>query len=588
MLLLSLWGLLGLTCYYYGLLFYRKLCSLALISPSFSVDNTELVLAGFGLLVLVSQLLSLFVPVNYYIGLGWLLGAGAIAMAHPKALGAFFKLSTLDINTKIIWSVMTTIVFFYSTLSPDHTDSSIYHLPSIRWSEEYSVVPGLGNLHGRLAFNSSFFVVSSALGMTALLGQTLFPINGFLFLLVSLILLKRIKSTHFTSSVLAAGCLVIIVFYLLRFVFSPTPDIAATLLPLVIFFLWIENKPTFSFQTVLIVLLVFVSITIKLANIPLLLGLLFIAWPIRAQLTLPQVSLVLGIGLLLMIPWVVRNIILSGYLLYPFPGIDWFSVDWKVPLERVIHERDYVAFWAKFRVHESFMNTALLKQPLVEWFPVWWERQGYFFNKPIWVLAVISPLVVVSHWFDTDRRKRFWPVLGPYLVAFGGFVFWFLSAPDFRFGYPFIWFSALAPWAIFLPEFQNRVSLNRWKIGAVVSIMVAASGYFIGFHLIKNEFPIHQYLLIPKPLTYKSVGSYEQVFKPNRTSSGLTIFTPVGAPMNQNCYEVLMSSPFFYPDLKLRNREISEGFRSTLASEKSYLSQQLLKTHRGDKDRERL
>ncbi len=37
-------------------------------------------------------------------------------------------------------------------------DSDLYHAQSIRWIEEYGVVKGLGLIHERLAYNSSFFL----------------------------------------------------------------------------------------------------------------------------------------------------------------------------------------------------------------------------------------------------------------------------------------------------------------------------------------------------------------------------------------------------------------------------------------------
>ena len=44
-------------------------------------------------------------------------------------------------------------------------DSDLYHGQSIRWIEEYGVVKGLGNLHERFAYNSSFFAVSALYSM---------------------------------------------------------------------------------------------------------------------------------------------------------------------------------------------------------------------------------------------------------------------------------------------------------------------------------------------------------------------------------------------------------------------------------------
>ncbi|MCZ7582724.1 MAG: hypothetical protein M5R36_04970 [Deltaproteobacteria bacterium] len=39
--------------------------------------------------------------------------------------------------------------------APRLPDFGLYHVPMMRWTQAYAIVPGLGNLHGRLAFNNS-------------------------------------------------------------------------------------------------------------------------------------------------------------------------------------------------------------------------------------------------------------------------------------------------------------------------------------------------------------------------------------------------------------------------------------------------
>jgi hypothetical protein len=42
-----------------------------------------------------------------------------------------------------------------SVAEPLHTDHGLYYLNTIRWASEYPIVPGIVNLHMRLAFNNS-------------------------------------------------------------------------------------------------------------------------------------------------------------------------------------------------------------------------------------------------------------------------------------------------------------------------------------------------------------------------------------------------------------------------------------------------
>ena len=71
-----------------------------------------------------------------------------------------------------------------------HVDTGLYHAQAIRWIEEYGVVPGLGNLHSRFAYNSAAFPLCAVYSMRWL-GGSLFPegihaVQGFLALLVGI------------------------------------------------------------------------------------------------------------------------------------------------------------------------------------------------------------------------------------------------------------------------------------------------------------------------------------------------------------------------------------------------------------------
>ena len=45
--------------------------------------------------------------------------------------------------------------------SPSNPDTGIYHAQAIKWIETYPAVPGLGNLHSRFAYDSSWLVINA-------------------------------------------------------------------------------------------------------------------------------------------------------------------------------------------------------------------------------------------------------------------------------------------------------------------------------------------------------------------------------------------------------------------------------------------
>ena len=68
-----------------------------------------------------------------------------------------------------------------------HYDTGLYHAQSIRWIEEYGVVPGLGNLHTRLAYNSASFCLSALYSFAFLGGQSYHCVAGFLAFLLAVV-----------------------------------------------------------------------------------------------------------------------------------------------------------------------------------------------------------------------------------------------------------------------------------------------------------------------------------------------------------------------------------------------------------------
>src|SRR5262249_52771350 len=55
--------------------------------------------------------------------------------------------------SRVLLGPVLLLILWCSTEEPLHFDTGLYHAQAVRWSEEAPAVPGLGNLHGRLAFN---------------------------------------------------------------------------------------------------------------------------------------------------------------------------------------------------------------------------------------------------------------------------------------------------------------------------------------------------------------------------------------------------------------------------------------------------
>ena len=478
--------------------------------------QTEVVLIGLVSVVAFLQAASIVLPADYWLTVALVLAAVCINWRLNNqpihtAVNRLRQMSRRPIN----W-LLGAVLLVYSTYRSTNIDSGMYHLPSIRWYERYPAIPGLGNLHGRLAFNSSFFVASAAFGFTDVVGQTLVALNGFMLLLFGLYVLRSIEKKELTPhlKVLHVLLLGLVLYYLIRQVSSPTPDVWGTILPLFVFLLWLDDSPgPVTNRLLLLMALLFTGLTIKLATVPMLLFVPFIAYKNRRDLRMAHIWGVVALGFVLIGPWVIRNGILSGYLIYPLPTLDVLPVDWKIPLANVRLEQDIVTFCARFRVFESYLDPSMLNWPTSRWVR-WWlrTREFYWLSRPLFGLAVLSPLLLGILWVrDRPQLRRLLPV---YSVALAGFVFWFFKAPEFRFGYPFVWLVAVLPAA---------------------------------------------FLLV---ISYRDEATRADQYEPHRTRSGLVVLVPTPVPYQQSCFDIeQLCSPYFFNDLEMRGATIEAGFR---------------------------
>ncbi len=116
---------------------------------------------GWASILFAFQVLHFFAPLTAFTA-GPVFAAGA-------ALGVAFilvgrKRGGAGVSSGSVQAAVIAILFLpaavwlasRSMMTPTNYDSGLYHLSTIRWINSFPIVPGLGNLNGRLAFNQSF------------------------------------------------------------------------------------------------------------------------------------------------------------------------------------------------------------------------------------------------------------------------------------------------------------------------------------------------------------------------------------------------------------------------------------------------
>ncbi|MBD5533080.1 MAG: hypothetical protein HDQ98_12960 [Lachnospiraceae bacterium] len=324
-----------------------------------------------------------------------------------------------------------------------HYDSDLYHAQSIRWIEEYGVAPGLGNIHVRFAYNSSFFALSALYSMKFLGGQSLHAVNGFLALLLSVEVLKAFRVKRFCLSDFARLGAFYYLTVLYRDIVAPASDYAVMCVVFFIIIRWLvhlEQKEHSVAPYALLCVAGVYAVTLKLTAGCILLLVLKPAISLIKEKKGKEIAVYIAMGLLVLAPWVIRTALISGYLLYPFPALDVLTVDWKIPVEAAARDAAEIKTWGR-----GLNDAALVNMPVTEWFPNWFSTMlpmlGKLFLLADFVCVAVFFGILVSTIIRHGKNKgeaREWDGLLVLACMLLSFEFWLFSAPLLRYGYAYV------------------------------------------------------------------------------------------------------------------------------------------------------
>lgn len=556
--MLAISGLYGFFCLY-------------LINKEFEFDQSTSVpffmisINGLVFITILVSFLSLFIKIGLYANVFLIIGSVVIVVFQWKQLVNILResLSRIKNSHLLIWLLFLAIllvVLVRSTDKPLNSDTGLYHAQSIRWIEEYKAVPGLGNLLDRLAFNSSWLLASGLFSFSFLGLRSFHALGSFFYLLTTAYFLHKfnhlLRREITFSNVLSAALILLSRRLFIFELSSPGTDMPASLLVWVIFILSlekIERKETnrFDNQSVSILILSVFVVTIKLSTVPvLLLPLYFLSRELFKRTR--QVLVVITLVTVLFIPWLARNVILSGYIIYPFPQIDLFHLDWKIPKKYVVDTANAITSWARIpRVDKQ----VVLQMAYREWVPIWYHAQSKENRLYLYTIGVGSLSLLVAVILKILRSKEINRLMLNYAilitVGFAGVIFWFVQAPDFRFGYGFLAILAgllVVPFVVWLlmnlkPVFIPLVYLVLLGLILYQGPSIYRMRYFSQYK--------ERYIL---PVDYPVVEVTTQ------TLGGFTASRPV--IYDQCWYTPLPCTPINNPEVHMRGKSLGDGFKN--------------------------
>ncbi len=358
-----------------------------------------------------------------------------------------------------------------------HYDTGLYHAQAIHWIEEYGVVPGLGNLHMRLAYNSAFMSLQALFSLQWLLGQSLHTLNGFLCVFgigYAVMTIRRHQDQSWRTSDLLKCAGVIYIVTARYNISSSGTDIWALFLAVYVCTKWCEfaeAEVCSAAPWCFVCLTGIYALTVKLSAAVIVLLTVYPMYLLIRKRDIRRIAQNAVAAVLIVLPFLLRNVIISGYLIYPYAGIDLFQVDWKMDRSVLASDSMDIKMYGRGITDINEYGT-----PLSKWLPHWFGRQEPVNQILIAVGMICAIGLIYRLWkYICARQTREIIFIITVLLSLA---FWFVTAPLMRYG--IVYFMIVT--AVFTGEMNKRkrnVNINRIVSAALVLVMIPVCWSYI-------------------------------------------------------------------------------------------------------------
>ena len=403
----------------------------------------SILMAGTIAVTVYAQFFSLFYRVSLAANVVMLIACAGILAFRRKAIAHMLSKWNKEagLGYKILVGVLFVLWAYFTSRGYIHYDSDLYHAQSIRWLEEYGVVPGLGNLHERFAYNSSFFALSALYSLKFVLADSMHAMNGFLAMLLSLTCIpiaKSWKNKRFSVTDFARAGAIYYLTTITNEVVSPASDYAVMCVIFFIIIKWLgaleEGCKDIAPYALLCVVGVY-ALTIKLTAGLILILLIKPAYMLICEKRVKEIFAYLAMGLIVAFPWMARTVVISGWLFYPFTAIDLFDVDWKMEAQYIDIDAMQIKVWGR-----ALYAIGLIDVPITDWFPNWFETTLSSMEKLLILGSVVAvPITIISVCvvFACKQYEHI-DMLLVMVTLLSSYLFWQTSAPLIRYGYAYV------------------------------------------------------------------------------------------------------------------------------------------------------
>ena len=389
-----------------------------------------------------------------------------------KFIGRIFGSGSTRIIKVIVFLIFFVAALFFTTEGNFFSDSGYYHEQSIRWIEEFGTVKGSVHILKRLAYNSCYFCQCALYSMRDIFSQSLHCLSGFYGILVMGYALSGFNKSIRTNAIRLAPFVYFIL--LCSEITSPASDYPLVFSVFYVAIRWFElrddNEEHYSPYALLSLFVVFL-ISIKLTVGCLILIVIKPAIAMIKEKRIKEIITSIMAGIIILLPYFIRNYIICGWLIYPFTKIDIFNPDWKLPMRHVQTDADEIKVWGRGMGQIGGQVTDSIKV----WLPHWWEYMSVP-NRLIVASAIIVLSVylvyrvcrfiseVIRHGIKKTATEVVIDNIDRYIFEAAllfSLLYWFFESPLFRYGVCYIFIVMFYAIGDMLGEAWNKSVIIR-------------------------------------------------------------------------------------------------------------------------------
>lgn len=518
--------------------------------------------SGLITLSFITSVACLFIPLRFSYFFILTLGLLFFLNQKRKKISLYLKQYSIKCKITIIESLFVSICILMfiiiGTLKPVNADTNIYHVQIIRWLNEYGTIPGIANLFPRYGLGSNWF------NLISIFKLPFFNNNNYTWLNTTTVIwffawLINNWKFHQKNATVSVSTKVLSHFYLLLIVFclfewelfrdaanSTNYDFIVTGLTISIVLFLIEEIllpqkiRNFSYLFVIVCISL---IPLKLSGV---FAILLLLYYLLSFKKIKYWIYCFFIGLIITIPFLIKNYIVTGYPLFPV-SLSFSSPDWQLPVTMTDYLRQYI------HVTNHFYNIPIDYKQIPElmhksWISLWFS--GILIQQKIIILGALTSLSLIAFkpsFLPNTKKLRIVFFLLLLMAAS-----WFFSAPSPRFGYGVLLILAFFPACLFLGKY---ISTKLHQLVIIISITISC------FYIYKKSSPIRSN---PVHFIYPVALDKPPLKKINL--DGIVVYLPeiINNGWMRDCYDTEV--PCIYQEniyLHPRGKSIKDGFKMT-------------------------